>query len=181
MILADIVFQHALLQYQNLYSLEELDHFKIFIQIGSESISTVGVIILFFYISKHIIKQQSKSDFELKILINNKKNDSSIHKQILDNLQEGVLITSQEGVTYVNQVFKTLIGERSFDQKLFKIHDRQESSSEYFSINELLDHSQFYFKDKVFEIELGEKKYVQIKIKNFRSKQTLLQIIDMSQ
>ena len=71
----------------------------------------------------------------------------------------------------MNQLFQQVIGDKTFDQKIFKVHNRIEQASEIdcFSVRELLEYGQPFFRDKVFELESSaEKKYVQIKIKNFK-------------
>ena len=102
LLLADVIFIYAMLEYRNLENADELSTSKIVIQVLSEIISIVCLLILFYYVIISISDQQNQQEYELKVLVHNKKFDNSLHKQILDSLQEGILITSRDGITYVN-------------------------------------------------------------------------------
>ena len=68
----------------------------------------------------------------------------------MENLEEGILITSQSGVTYVNQIFMNVIdNDQSFEKKVFKIHNRgsvkvnssivrDQVEQEFYSINDFI-------------------------------------------
>lgn len=209
-ILTFVVFLTIILGLINMnYGLQNFVQYAGEISIGCV-VSLFGVT-FYLYVNAALTNINLDRSANLGQIIQEKKT-TQLYQEILNNLEEGIILYRKNEIDFKNEVFTNMMHRlklhksqtvektnKTYDRdknediqklKFLKIYrqpdDQSEDDQTIYNLQEILQKSQNFLNDKVFEINVEhiddapEFKYVHLKIKKIKNERTLIQLIDMS-